>query len=199
MPSEPPSRRNATRLAIPAPCLPRSALLILSLGLGCPLACASNGQGQALATTRAVLAELDEFGALLVQAGLPTDALPTGRELSVEEARRLRVSLDLLPWTPQQDPPRLVATLLLHEVEAKGQTVSRIALSLRVQDFSTLLVLRRDGYLAKALTGTAVQCVGPVQVKDGVGRADVYEVNGFYKPDATTGQFQHVVIVPPES
>jgi hypothetical protein len=197
MPSETPSRRNVTRLAFPAPCVLRSVFLLSSLVLVCPLACASNTRGQALATTREALSELDEFGALLVQAGLPPDALPTGRELSVEEARRLRVSFDLSPWTPQQYPPRLVASLLLRDVEARGEAVSRFDLGRRIQDFSPLLVLRRDGYLARALTGTPVQCVGPVQVKDGTGHADGYEVDGFYKPDETTGQLQRVDVVSP--
>ncbi|WP_257457338.1 hypothetical protein [Archangium lipolyticum] len=47
----------------------------------------------------------------------------------------------------------------------------------------TLFVLRRDGYLAEALSGRPVQCVGPVEVRDGGLRAGTFEVDNFYRRD----------------
>jgi hypothetical protein len=75
---------------------------VLALLLLCPLACASNTQPQVFATTRDALADLDEFGDLLLKAGLPIEALPKGRDLSPEQARQLRLHFHLKsqrgPW-----------------------------------------------------------------------------------------------------
>ncbi len=43
-------------------------------------------------------------------------------------------------------------------------------------------MLRPDGFLASALSGAVVQCVGPVQVQAGALRAGDYEVGVFYLP-----------------
>ncbi len=197
MPSESHSRRNVPRLPIAALCVPRSVFLTLAVMLMCPLACASNTQGQALASMRDTLAELDEFGALLLQAGVPFDRLPKGRELSVEEARRLRVFFSFSPWTPQQYSPRLVATLLLRGVEASDEPTSRAELGRHIQEFLPLVLLRPDGDLARALTGEPVRCVGPVQPGEGAGRADIYELDAFYKPDEKTGELRRVDVALP--
>ena len=158
-------------------------LMLLVLLSSSSLACAGAPQRQALASTRQALAELDEFGALLLQAGLPAEVIPTERELMVEEAKQLRLRFLMLEPTFLTYGPRLVATLLLGDVEARGLAVSRYELSRRVQDFNSLQVLRPDGYLAMALTGKASQCVGPVEVQDGALRAGSFEVGRFYTRD----------------
>ena len=82
MPSEAHSPRKGTRLAISSTRMLPGQVALLALLLLCPLACASSTQPLAFATTRDALAELDEFGALLVKAGLSTELLPKGRDLS---------------------------------------------------------------------------------------------------------------------
>jgi hypothetical protein len=74
------------------------ALAMLALG---PLACASSPRPLALAATREALADLDEFGVLLVSAGLSVETIPQGWELSPVQAKRLRLHLGLLPSLPQ--------------------------------------------------------------------------------------------------
>ncbi|WPB76318.1 hypothetical protein KYC5002_45955 [Archangium violaceum] len=166
------------------------------LVLLCPLACASKSQPQALSATRDRLAELDEFGALLVKAGLATEFLPTGVELSPEQAQQLRLHFDLNPPTSTAYAPWLVADVLLLDVTLKKQPVSRAELGHRIQEFQPLFVLRRDGYLAEALSGRPNQCVGPVEVRDGGLRAGAFEVGNFYRLD-DANQWQHVQVPAP--
>ena len=129
---------------------------------------------------------MDEFGALLLRAGLPPEYLPTGRELSPEQAQQLRLQLHLYPLYPPnavEHGPWTVADVLLLDISSRGSPVTRAELGRRVQEFKPLLVLRPDGYLAEALTGKAERCVGPVEVKDNTYRSDIYELGTFYKLD----------------
>jgi hypothetical protein len=162
---------------------------VLALLLLCPLACASNTQPQAFATTRDALAELDEFGALLVKAGLSTELLPKGRDVSPEQARQLRLHFHLFPPKHSEYAPWLVADVLLLDVVLENEAMPRVELGRRIQEFQPLAVLRPDGYLAGALSGKELQCVGPVVPSDGAYRAGLYEVGTFYKRgDGTTWQ-----------
>ncbi|MCY1073636.1 hypothetical protein [Archangium lansingense] len=151
-----------------------------------------------MSTTRDRLAKLDEFGALLVKAGLATEFLPTGFELSPEQARQLRLHFDLNPPTSAAYAPWLVADVLLLDVVFKKQPVTRAELGRRIQEFQTLFVLRRDGYLAEALSGKPNQCVGPVEVRDGGLRAGIFEVGNFYRLD-DANQWQHVQVPAPST
>jgi hypothetical protein len=157
MPRVSPSRRTGIRLAsIPARS-PWGILTLLSMVLLCPLACASNTPPQTYASTREALADLDELGALLMRAGLPPEFLPSGRELSPEQAQQLRLQLHLYPLyppKPSEHGPWTVADVLLLDVTLKSSAISR-----------------------------AERCVGPVEVKDNTYRAGVYELGVFYKPD----------------
>lgn len=196
MPSEALSPRKGTRLASSLAHLFPGPFIAFSLALLCPLACASNPQPQAFGPTRDKLAELDEFGALLVKAGLPTELLPTGLELSPAQAQQLRLQFELHPPRPAEYAPWLVADVLLRDVAFKKEAVARTELGRRIQEFQPLFVLRRDGYLAEALSGTPVQCVGPVEVQDGALRAGIFEVDNFYKRDDDR-QWQHVEVPTP--
>ncbi|HEX5754365.1 MAG TPA: hypothetical protein VFZ09_49740 [Archangium sp.] len=165
--------------------LPPGLFAVLSLVLLCPLACASGTPLPAYATTRDALAELDEFGALLLKAGLSAELLPKGRDLSPEHARQLRLHFHLFPPKASEYAPWLVADVLLLDVVLKNEAVSRAELGRRVQEFQPLVVLRPDGYLAFALSGRELQCVGPVGVQDGAYRAGSFEVGTFYRKDET--------------
>jgi len=186
MPRVSTSRRTEFCLASTLVRFALSLFMPLFLLLVCPLACASNNPPQAYASTREVLADLDEFGALLMRAGLPPDLLPSGRELSPEQAKILRLHLHLYPLyppKPAEHGPWTVADVLLLDVALKSTSISRADLGRRIQEFQGLLVLRPDGYLAEVLTGRAERCVGPVEVRDDAYRAGVYKLGSFYKPD----------------
>jgi hypothetical protein len=181
MPSETHSPREGTRLASSSTRRLSRQLAVLSMLLLCPLACATNAKPQAFATTRDALAELDEFGALLVKAGLSTELLPKGRDLSPEQAQHLRLHFHLFPPKHSEYAPWLVADVLLLDVALKNEAVPRAELGRRIQEFQYLVVLRPDGYLADALSGKEKECVGPVVPSAGVYRAGIYEVGTFYK------------------
>jgi hypothetical protein len=144
------------------------------------------------AEKRAALATADDLGMLLQEAGLAPDALPSG-ELSVERARQLRMLLrfGLADGNMRSYGPRVTLEALLAEVQERGVPVSRKDLNERLRRFSGLAVLRPDGYLALALTGDPVQCIGPVQIKESALQAGDFKVGSFYSADS--GSFREDV------
>lgn len=180
MPSEPHSRRKWIRVACLSVHPPLSLLALLTLLASGPIACASHPPPDALAATRDALAGLDKFGALLLGAGLPVEAIPEGRSVSPVQAERLRRHFGILPYLPQHYAPRHVADELLLYVEQHGQGLSRWDLSRMVQEYRNLFLLRQDGYLAAALTGEPAQCVGPVEGRDDGAGAGAFEMGEFY-------------------
>ncbi|KFA89679.1 hypothetical protein [Archangium violaceum] len=100
-------------------------------------------------------------------------------------SRQLRLHFHLFPPKASEYAPWLVADVLLLDVVLKNEAVSRAELGRRVQEFQPLVVLRPDGYLALALSGRELQCVGPVGVQDGAYRAGSFEVGTFYRKDET--------------
>lgn len=152
-----------------------SALLLLSVGTGC----ASKPQG-VFGQTRATLAQTDDFGLLLVSAGLLLEELPRDADITVQEAGRLRLLLSLASQSMRGFGPSITADYLLAEVVTKGKTVSRATLNARVGRFQSLAVLRPDGYIVTAMTGRPLVCAGPVGVKDGALRAGDYRLGAFY-------------------
>jgi hypothetical protein len=137
--------------------------------------------------TRAALSGLDDFGLLLLGAGLEPTVLPTGPELAVEEAAQFQLLLTLLlsDGSMQRYGPRSTASYLLAEVVAGGKKVPRAVLNERLRRFEHLTVLRPDGYLALGLTGAPTQCVGPVQAREGALMSGGYKLGVFYTADGT--------------
>ena len=172
----------------------RAALLSLLLVGSVPAACARAPRIEAFQPTRTAVAELDDGGALLLEAGMPTTALPTGDTLTLDEVKRMRLMLSL-PASVEHYAPRLVADTVLREVELTQKPVRRENLNQHLQRFQTLVVLRPDGFLAAALTGRAQQCVGPVEPRDGALRAGPYEVGVWYRR-GQDGAAQRVVEIP---
>ena len=128
---------------------------------------------------------LDYFQGFLVQAGVPITAVPReGRTLSPQQALALVPHLLSTPVTLGNFGPRRMAAHLLLEVATGGELVSRDELHARMRRFSRLLVLRPDGYLAKATSGVAVQKADVVALaEDGTMRAGLFEVGPFYAID----------------
>jgi hypothetical protein len=125
---------------------------------------------------------LDWFQGFLVEAGVPTSALPEdGRTLSPTQAMELLPHLVATPVTLGNFGPRRMAAHLLLEVATGGVPVSRDELHARMRRFTRLRVVRPDGYLVKPATGVAEQKVGEVALaKDGTLRAGRFEVGPFY-------------------
>jgi hypothetical protein len=162
--------------------LPPLLLAALAISTGCA------GKSEGLyGHTRTVLSELDDFGVLLLSAGLAPEALPAGREVTAEEAGRLRLLITLLlaDGSMQRYGPRVTADFLLAEIVAGGRPVSRATLAEGLRRFEQLTVLRPEGYLASVMTGTPVQCVGPVQVQQGTLMSGDYKVGALYTPEGT--------------
>jgi hypothetical protein len=133
----------------------------------------------------AVPITLDYFQGFLVQAGVPTTAVPDdGRTLSPQQAMELLPHLLSTPVTLGNFGPRRMVAHLLLEVATEGVPVSRDELHARMRRFVELLVLRPDGYLVKPTTGAAVQKAGEVVLaEDGTLRAGRFEVGPFYALD----------------
>ncbi len=170
----------------------RLSLLLLLVTAGC------TGQKRGVyGDTRALLVNTDDFGMLLLNAGLRADSLPAADPLTPEEARRLwlLLSFDSTDGGMQRTGPRTAATYLLAEATLEGKPVSRSVLHARLLRFEKLAVLRPDGCLVMALTGTPIQCVGPIQVQDGTLKAGEYTVGRFYS--SQEGGFREDTSVPP--
>jgi hypothetical protein len=133
----------------------------------------------------AVPLTLDYFQGFLVQAGVPSGALPQdGRTLSPPQALELMPHLLSTPVTLGNFGPRRMAAHLLLEVATGEQVVTRDELHARMRRFSRLLVVRPDGYLVKATSGVALQKAGQVVLaEDGTLRAGRFEVGPFYAID----------------
>lgn len=166
-------RRSRRFLVMPG-CL-ASILLLLPVHTGC-----SRGTEGVFGRTRALLAGADDFSMLLIGAGLSPEELPQADEVTLQEARRLRLLLSLARNSLRGFGPNITADYLLAEVVTKGEAVSRTELGERLRRFDALAVLRPDGYIVAAMTGTPLECVGPVGVRNGALRAGDYRLGAFY-------------------
>jgi hypothetical protein len=150
-------------------------------------------------STRAAVAQVDDFGMLLLEAGLAPGAIPSGEVVTVEQAQRLRMLLRLAMADGNMKGygPRVTADLLLTEAVTAGGVVSRGSLNERLRRFKGLAVLRPDGYLALAITGAPLQCVGPVQMQGNDLQAGDFKVGPFYTQEG--GSFREDPSIPPRA
>jgi hypothetical protein len=155
------------------------AFVVLLAGSG-QTACARPSRIEALQATHTAVATLDDWGALLLEAGLPPRALPTGETLTLEQVKHLRLLLSL-PTSMEHYAPRRVADTLLREAEEARQPVRREVLNQQLQRFQSRFTLRPDGMLSAALTGRPQQWMGLVEPRDGALRAGAYEVGVWYQ------------------
>lgn len=127
--------------------------------------------------------QVDPFEDLLSHAGLKTvqELPPRDRALTPDGAALLLNLLMNRPLSLRKYPQRMGACFLLREVMEKG-AASREELVRRVQRFRMVAVLRPDGYLAWVLSGRTQQKAGPgpVELKDGVFKANGFELGRFY-------------------
>lgn len=164
-----------SRCCVSSPWCLVAVLLLLPLHSGC----IRKTEG-VFSRTRTVLAGTDDFGMLLLGAGLAPEELPPGEEITVQEAQRLRLLLTLARNSLRGFGPNVTADYLLAEVVDKREPVSRAGLTERLRRFEALAVLRPDGYIVSAMTGVPLECVGPVGVQNGALRAGDYRLGAFY-------------------
>jgi hypothetical protein len=109
-------------------------------------------------STRATVAQVDDFGMLLLEAGLDPGELPTGLVVTVEQAQRLRMLLRLAMADGHMESygPRVTADFLLAEAVTARGGAPRSSINERLRSFKGLAVLRPDGYLAQAITGASL-------------------------------------------
>jgi len=150
-------------------------------------------------STRAAVAQVDDFGILLLEAGLEPGALPTGQVVTVEQAQQLRMLLRLAMADGHMKSygPRVTADFLLAEATAARGGMPRSSLNERLRGFKGLAVLRPDGYLAQAITGAPLQCVGPVQMQGNEFQAGDFKIGPFYTQEG--GSFREEPSLPPRA
>jgi hypothetical protein len=136
---------------------------------------------------RAALAAADDVGLLLREAGLSADALPSG-DVTAERARQVRMLLRfaLADGNMRSYGPRVTLDALLAEVLQKGAPMPRKALNERLRQFGGLAVLRPDGYLALAITGEPMQCIGLVRMQESELQAGGFKLGSFYAADGSS-------------
>ncbi|WNG22518.1 hypothetical protein F0U63_45580 [Cystobacter fuscus] len=105
---------------------------------------------------------------------------PAGAALYLGQARQLLAQLTRTPVTYRNFAPRRVLCWLLREVLAGGERVEYADLKWRTERFWLLVMVRPDGYLATALTGTPLQRLGQLQLVEGEWRVGRLAVGDFY-------------------
>jgi hypothetical protein len=105
---------------------------------------------------------------------------PAGAALYQGQARQLLVRLAETPVTRRNFAPRRVLCWLLREVLTGGERVEYSDLKWRAERFWFLVLVRPDGYLVSALTGTPLERRGPLQLVEGVWKVGPLVVGDFY-------------------
>ncbi|MFL5358672.1 Tox-REase-5 domain-containing protein [Archangium sp.] len=110
----------------------------------------------------------DLFQGVQEASGLAEEAWhPRGAALYQEQARELLGRLAKTRATPQSFAPRRLLFWLLREVLAGGECVEYADLKWRAERFGFLVMVRPDGYLVSALSGTPLQRMGALELAGG--------------------------------
>lgn len=121
----------------------------------------------------------DDCQQLLRHAGLAA-ALQPGQALSPEKARIIWSSLLENPPSLRSFGPRTVLARLLRDAFASGQSVAYGELRARTARFRRLVVVRPDGYVTVAVTGTPIAGLGRPRLHQGEWYAQGLRVGAFY-------------------
>ncbi len=123
----------------------------------------------------------DPFQVVQEASGLEQEARhPVGAALYLGQARELLGRLARTPVTAKSFAPRRVLSWLLREVLEGGERVEYAELRWRTERFWLLVLVRPDGYLVTALTGTPLQRLGPLELKGGEWKVAGLTVGDFY-------------------
>jgi hypothetical protein len=164
----------------------RYALMMMMMVVA--VGCAHRKETGYFERDRTRLAQADDFTWLLMRAGLEPEALPSGREITVQQAEELRVwiQLVLLDGHMASYGPRRTVEFLMGEIIAGGVPVARATLSQQLSRFQGRFVLRPDGYVADALRGKPLRSVGPLRVERGAIVAASLKLGTFYVQDGSS-------------
>jgi hypothetical protein len=123
----------------------------------------------------------DPFQGVQEASGLAQQARhPAGAALYLGQARELLGKLSKTPVTARSFAPRRVLYWLLREVLEGGEHVEYAELKWRTERFWLLVLVRPDGYLVTALTGTPLQRLGSLALKGGEWKVGGLTVGDFY-------------------
>ena len=123
----------------------------------------------------------DPFQVVQEASGLAEEARhPAGAALYLGQARELLGKLARTPVTARSFAPRRVLSWLLREALEGGERVEYAELKWRTECFWWLVLVRPDGYLVTALTGTPLQHLGPLELKGGEWKVGGLTVGDFY-------------------
>jgi len=123
----------------------------------------------------------DPFQVVQQASGLAQEARhPAGAALYVGQARELLGRLARTPITARSFAPHRVLHWLLREALEGGERVEYAELKWRTERFWWLVLVRPDGYLVTALTGTPLQRLGPLELKGGEWKVGGLTVGDFY-------------------
>jgi hypothetical protein len=123
----------------------------------------------------------DPFQVVQEASGLEEEARhPAGAALYLEQARQLLSRLAKTRVTQRNFAPRRVLYWLLREVLEGGERVEYADLKWRAERFWLLVLVRSDGYLVAALTGTPLQRLGPLALVEGEWKVGSLGVGDFY-------------------
>jgi restriction endonuclease fold toxin 5 of polymorphic toxin system len=123
----------------------------------------------------------DLFQVVQEASGLPEEARhPAGAALYTEQARELLGRLAKTRATRGSFAPRRLLFWLLREVLAGGERVEYADLKWRAERFGFLVMVRPDGYLASALTGTPLQRMGALELVGGEWKVGLLRVGDCY-------------------
>jgi hypothetical protein len=123
----------------------------------------------------------DPFQVVQEASGLEEEARhPVGAALYLGQARELLGRLARTPVTARSFAPRRVLSWLLREIVEGGERLEYAELKWRTERFWLLVLVRPDGYLVTALTGTPLQRLGPLELKGGEWKVAGLTVGDFY-------------------
>lgn len=140
--------------------------------------------GSAAGATAADPAARSQLQRLFSNAGVAPDLqqLPTLILTIADASRLLNLALSAHP-TVVGVGPRMVAARLMQDVVIGGSDVGMSEIAARLSAFRSIIILRPDGYIARALSGDAIQRAGRIQFVDGALRAGNLSTGTFYYSD----------------
>jgi hypothetical protein len=130
-------------------------------------------------------AAFERIRALLVSSGVPVgqQQLPNATVTISDASRILSLLVGAHPSLVGTGP-RMVAARILQDVVRAGEDTTITAIADRLTAFRRIIFLRADGYVARALTGEAIQRAGRMEFVDGRLRAGSLETGTFYYSDS---------------
>ncbi len=178
----------------------RYALMMMMMVVA--VGCAHRKETGYFERDRTRLAQADDLTWLLMRAGMEPEVMPSGQEITVQQAQDVRgwIQFMLLDGHMVSYAPRKTAEFLMEEIIAGGVPVARATLNQQLSRFQGRFVLRPDAYVADALRGKPLRSVGPFRVERGTIVAASLKLGSFYMQEGSAlREDPSLVIHPPRS